>query len=667
MAAAEAAPMVEPHFDTVHAEETIIVRFSGGPGNAKDWIGVYPSGIVPEEAPGPELWAYVDGSESGLTGASDGSVTLSDGLPYAGVWNVYFFLDDGFDVLASNEIVVLDRSQPILRAAQPTYEAHTPIGISFASAPGNPKDWIGIYRAGENPGSDSPTLRLYLDGTEEGEEGWTEGGVTFFSGVRQAGVYEAHLFRNDTTEILASTSFEVTPGVEIPPVLGPVSPADGTSNLPPRLEFSAVFTNGTSLIVPGSVTLSLNGTRVPVVPTAVSNQLVVGYQDPNLALAGAHTWVLTARDDATPPNTFEAVSTVTVASYRDLRIPVPIYFLDFDSVPEGSLPPGWSHDSYSTPLTSGENFQALSSASYSRWTSVRASRFADLFSIYGESDNLIGDYIRVLSVNLFNVINGAVYDEPLPRGNFLFANSGFQNNMGSQVLYLTTSDFDLTGQAGVHLSFKSIWEQNENSIAAIEYSIDRGISWLPVAYYLDPADIVVVPDATSGGFSVDAMATFNRRHNDVAVYADASGVQVGGAYGDYISAPISSALGPHLFSRMDDDPVDSKRIELFELPQADDQPAVRFRFTHAGRDSWYFGIDDFGLYPIPSVPGGAPRVSVARTVDGILLSWPADADGFTLETASSLGSSNWAPVSGVTGNSHLLTTPALQAYFRLRQ
>ncbi len=48
-------------------------------------------------------------------------------------------------------------------------------------------------------------------------------------------------------------------------------------------------------------------------------------------------------------------------------------------------------------------------------------------------------------------------------------------------------------------------------------------------------------------------------------------------------------------------------MELFRLTAADNQSAVRFRFAHAGTDSWYFGIDDFGLYSI--TPGGLPFVT----------------------------------------------------------
>ncbi len=68
-----------------------------------------------------------------------------------------------------------------------------------------------------------------------------------------------------------------------------------------------------------------------------------------------------------------------------------------------------------------------------------------------------------------------------------------------------------------------------------------------------------------------------------------------------MAAPISPALAPFIQGRVDDDARESKRVELFRLPQADHQAKVRFRFAHAGADSWYWGVDDFGLYSIPQV------------------------------------------------------------------
>ena len=88
------------------------------------------------------------------------------------------------------------------------------------------------------------------------------------------------------------------------------------------------------------------------------------------------------------------------------------------------------------------------------------------------------------------------------------------------------------------------------------------------------------------------------------------GKSYGGYYGAFIAAPITrNRWRTNISARVDDNPVESKRVELFRLTAADNQPAVRFRFAHAGTDSWYFGIDDFGLYSI--TPGALPVITNA--------------------------------------------------------
>jgi len=57
-------------------------------------------------------------------------------------------------------------------------------------------------------------------------------------------------------------------------------------------------------------------------------------------------------------------------------------------------------------------------------------------------------------------------------------------------------------------------------------------------------------------------------------------------------------LAPHITGRVNDDYVESKRVEVFRLPLADNQAAVRFRFMLAGGGSWYWAMDNFGLYTI---------------------------------------------------------------------
>jgi hypothetical protein len=228
-------------------------------------------------------------------------------------------------------------------------------------------------------------------------------------------------------------------------------------------------------------------------------------------------------------------------------------------------------------------------------------------------------------------------------------------------MHITTPDYNLSGRTNVQVAFKSLWEQNQDSIAAVEYSINGGAQWLPLAYLMDEADLVKAEDG-----SLDAEATLNKERGDVANYPDDAGTLIGGTYGAFIGAPITASLAPFIRGRIDDNRVESKRYELFRVSSADNQSKVRFRFIHAGTDSWYWGIDDFGLYA-PSEPTSGPVLSVRISADQCVVQWPAASSGFVLESATSPASSSWSPVSGVSGSSVSLPIADSARFFRLRK
>src|SRR6185295_1309137 len=127
-------------------------------------------------------------------------------------------------------------------------------------------------------------------------------------------------------------------------------------------------------------------------------------------------------------------------------------------------------------------------------------------------------------------------------------------------------------------------------------------------------------------------------------------------FGFFLKAPITSALAPYIEGRVNDDGTESKRIELFRVPGADNQKTVQFRLFQAGTSSWYWAIDNWGVYSVPSLgtaqpPPTAPTITIARSGTSVTLSWPAAATGFTLESADSLSNPTWAAVSGVANNS----------------
>lgn len=408
--------------------------------------------------------------------------------------------------------------------------------------------------------------------------------------------------------------------------------------------------------------LKIDGQTVPATAQSVDGLTTVTYTGTVLqAPLSSHTYVLTFQDDASPANTVEVTGTYSVAQYENIQLPAPIVLETFDATAEGQVPTGWTLKSYTEVQNTDLDLGNLDSASFANWLVLDVSRFTGSFVTYSNPENpdtWETDYQRVLAPNLLNVVNNQVITN-LATGRMLFGNSGYRNG-ASQVLFAFSPDYDLTGKTDVHLVFNSLYEQNQDSIGALEYSIDGGANWLPIVYLLDSRDIL----QTDG--VVDAELTFNEPSSGVAVFTNDNGETVGGNYGAFIAAPISPALAPYLSGRVDDNRTESKRVEKFRLPQADNQKTVRLRFAYAGTDSWYWGVDNLGFYSIGTTVT-PPTLSFSAGANGLTLSWPAGTTGYVLESAGGVGQTTWTPVPGVTGNSVTVPFASGAEYFRLRQ
>lgn len=666
LSASAASPSLLSDHDAYFPGEPIAISFADGPGNARDWIGVYPSEVVPGSV-GSTIWNYVGGTRTAGAGLKEGTVRFPNGLALAGDWAAYLLLNDGYTKLATNLLKVVEPGTPLVRVGQRLYATGQRIEISFTNGPANAKDWVGVYKAGQTPGAVQSTIWNYVDGTRTGAAGRADGTISFATGLAEAGEYVAHFLLNDGYNILASETFRVVVPTGSGPRLLAATPSDGSSNQPPVLTFTASITNGTAQVVASTVVLKLNGTTVPATVQQVDGLTTVKYTSDLLPPAGsAHVWSLTARDNAVPPAEIATTVRTAVGVYRNVSLPSPLFFENFDAVAEGELPQGWTGRSYTDIGNPEEDLGNLDSATYARWTTVAADRFNGSFVTYSNPDNPDGwetDYRRVLTPNPFNIVDGKVLNGPLASGRFLFGNSGYRNGR-SQVLYVSTPDYNLTGKSNVHIAFKSLWEQNQDSIALVEYSIDQGASWLPVAYFIDGADLVTKTNETTGAVSLDVAETLGVERGDVARYTDESGSELGGTYGSFVGATVDDSIAAFVQGRVNDDPSESKRIELFALPKADNQSKVRVRFGHAGTDSWYFGVDDFGVY---SISAAAPALSIARAGNELVLSWAGSSSGIVLEHSPTLSPAAWSAVSGVTGSQHRVTPSGAGGFYRLRQ
>src|SRR6266576_2665758 len=228
-----------------------------------------------------------------------------------------------------------------------------------------------------------------------------------------------------------------------------------------------------------------------------------------------------------------AVLVFTRALADPITLPTPIYLENFNGVAEGGLPTGWYQTNYSELPEAFLDLQDLDSASYATWVVVERARFTTNFA--GYTTHTAVDYTRVLAFNPNNVVNGQTVTN-LATGRFVFSTAGYRE--GNQVMVLFTPDFNLTGRTNVYVSFHSLYEQNQDSMGALEYSTNGGAQWLPVVYLLDGVDVL-----TGAGGGVDAIRTFTNKYPDVAVYTDpVTQTQKGGFYGAFIAAPISQAL-----------------------------------------------------------------------------------------------------------------------------
>ncbi|MEN9776860.1 MAG: hypothetical protein RJB04_615 [Verrucomicrobiota bacterium] len=642
--------------------EAISVSFTGGPGNPKDWIGIYPEGVTPGST-GSTLWNYVNGTRTAGAGLREGSMTFGQGLNLAGVWTAYLLVNDGYTVVTNASFNVIEPTAPAVRPSANRYAPGQAITIGFTNGPANPKDWIGVYPEGVIPGSTGSTIWFYVDGTQSGNTGQASGSVTFPNGLATTGSYRAFLLENDGYTVLSSERILVGTATASGAGVVSTSPAPDATGVAPNAPYRAELTNGVAL---ASIRLSLNGKAAAATVTGTAQQASVTFTNAVLLPpASSNVYVLSFSDTSVPAKTFNVTNAFQVANYRNIELPTPWVFENFDAIAEGQVPAGWTRKSYVEIANPELDFGNLGSAAYADWTTVEASRFNGSFVTYNNPDNPADwgtDYQRVNVPNPANVVNGQILNEPLARGRFLFSTSGYSIGR-SQVMHITTPDYNLSGRTNVQVAFKSLWEQNQDSIAALEYSIDGGAQWLPLVYLIDEADLVKAEDG-----SLDAEATLNKEHGDVANYTDDAGNVIGGTYGAFIGAPITASLAPFIQGRVNDNRFESKRYELFRVSGADNQSTVRFRFIHAGTDSWYWGIDDFGIYsPDASVTPTAPILTLKVSGDQYVLAWPSTLQGYVLESSSTLAPPSWTAVSGVSGTTLTVPADAAGRFFRLRK
>ena len=89
---------VSPSESSYAVGEDIVIAFAGGPGNAADWIAVYPQGITPDGDPRASLWFYTNGTKTAGGSIASGNMTFASPSLAEGNYSAWFLSNDGYTV-----------------------------------------------------------------------------------------------------------------------------------------------------------------------------------------------------------------------------------------------------------------------------------------------------------------------------------------------------------------------------------------------------------------------------------------------------------------------------------------------------------------------------------------------------------------------------------------
>ena len=103
---------------------------------------------------------------------------------------------------------------------------------------------------------------------------------------------------------------------------------------------------------------------------------------------------------------------------------------------------------------------------------------------------------------------------------------------------------------------------------------------------------------------------------------------------------------------------------------AANQSKVKLRFMQAGTGSWYWGVDNLGLYSIPPVSSQPIQMTHSRSGADLAINWTGGQGPFTLQRRADLNAATvWQDVGGtISGNTVTVNNAftGLQGFYRIK-
>jgi hypothetical protein len=191
---------------TVVPGQTVQLTVANGPGNAKDWIGLYATGTSNMAMLD---WKYLNSSRTAPTTGLR-TATLSFVMPSTPkAYEFRLFSNNTYTLLATSPAVTVQggTSTPTLTVSKTTAARGTTIQVTVTNGPGNPKDWTAMVAAAS---PDTSYLDWkYLNGSRTAPTTGLKTATLTYTLPWTPGVYNFRLFANNTVSKIA-TSASVT-------------------------------------------------------------------------------------------------------------------------------------------------------------------------------------------------------------------------------------------------------------------------------------------------------------------------------------------------------------------------------------------------------------------------------------------------------------------------
>lgn len=153
------------------------------------WIGIFREGQTPGQS-APSAFIYPLPAASGQVEL--GPLTRNDS--YFAVMFQRVSASSNIEISPRVRFFYGDIPELTLNGASPI-QLGQPVNLQWAGSPGNAQDWIGIYRVGATPGTDTSTAFQYATGSA---------GTLSFADLPK-GYYEARMFVNNTYTQIGNT------------------------------------------------------------------------------------------------------------------------------------------------------------------------------------------------------------------------------------------------------------------------------------------------------------------------------------------------------------------------------------------------------------------------------------------------------------------------------